>query len=50
MSETPNLDELREQCRKLLQLLENPEPGLVTWHLAVRDKLSDLAKWTVASE
>lgn len=40
MSETPNIDELRELSRKLAALIEDPQPGLATWRL----QLGEVAK------
>lgn len=30
-SETPNIDFLREEVNKLKYLLDNPQPGLMSW-------------------
>lgn len=45
MSETPNLDELRELSRKLQQMLENPEPGLMTWREYLHDICAQIGKF-----
>lgn len=34
--------DLREHIRKLLALLDSPEPGLFTWNRAVRERLLEL--------
>jgi len=42
---TPNLDELKELNRQLTMLLENPQPGLLTWRLHVWDVLEKIARF-----
>ena len=47
MSDTPNRDELLSLAKKLVALLEAPEPGLITWHDAVHrniDRIADFHK------
>lgn len=41
------LDNLRSLHAKLGGLLDDPQPGLVTWNIMVREVLLDLAKLTV---
>lgn len=31
------IDELKETCQRLVKILEDPQPGLFTWHMAVHD-------------
>ena len=31
MSDTPNLDELKELSRQLAEMMDDPHPGLFTW-------------------
>jgi hypothetical protein len=42
------LDELRELHMKLGQLLDDPQPGLATWRLALSQILLELAKYAGA--
>jgi len=43
MSDTPNLDELRDLNRRLTLLLSDPQPGLATWKLALAEVLCAIA-------
>ncbi len=42
-SETPNLDKMKAATEKLLELLQNPEPGLCLWHGAVEERVHEIA-------
>jgi len=46
MSNTPNLDELRELSKRLSVLLAEAHPGLITWQLALTGVLEKLAEVT----
>jgi len=37
-----DIKELRDQCDKVLKLLNDPHPGLVTWVIAVANNLKKL--------
>ena len=41
-----SLDELQEETEKLLSLLKNRHPGLVTWNDFMRERLQNLHKLT----
>lgn len=43
MSDTPNLDRLRELSRQLKELVDDPQPGLFTWREMLRDTLRKIA-------
>ncbi len=45
MENKSGLDELRELNRKLKQLLDDPQPGLYTWRMALRDIISEINKF-----
>lgn len=38
------LEKTKEMAQRLVDLLEDPHPGLLTWQMAVCDVLSDLAE------
>ena len=49
MSDSPNIDRLRDAAGRVYTMLKEPEPGLATWHLilgenavALRDLLLEL--------
>lgn len=39
-----NLDELQVEVEKLLSLLKDRQPGLVTWHMFIGERLKALKK------
>ena len=39
MTKQPSFDELKVTVANLNSLLQNPEPGLFTWHELVNEKL-----------
>jgi len=44
---TPNLEELKELNRQLTVLLEDPQPGITTWQIAlyrVIEKIGEFVK------
>ena len=41
-----NLDELQQETKKLLSLLENRQPGLMTWNEFLYERLQGLYKLT----
>ena len=41
-----NLDDLEEEAKKLLSLLENRQPGLMTWNGFMRERVESLHKLT----
>jgi len=43
VSDTPNLDALRERARVLSVMLADPHPGLVSWKLALASVIYDIA-------
>lgn len=50
MSETPNIDELRELSRKLAALIEDPQPGLATWRMQFAEMAKTMAGFWGAYE
>ena len=44
-SETPNLDELQKEVEKLLTLLKDRQPGLVSWHTFLQQRIDDISEW-----
>jgi len=51
MSNTPNLDYLKEEVRKLHALLDDPHPGLFTWREAYADQAKVLMEfWSDSAE
>lgn len=40
-----NIEYLLNQCNQLKALLEKPEPGLSTWHLAVNEIIKRIAEF-----
>ncbi len=36
---------LLESARRLVELLENPEGGCLTWHEAVHQRIDEIAAW-----
>jgi len=44
-STTPNLDELRELNRQLTMLLEDPQPGFLSWRLHLWNVLEKIAEF-----
>lgn len=45
MSDTPNLDELKEHVRKLSLLLKDPHPGLSTWCGFYAEQMQAISKF-----
>ena len=45
MSNTPGIDALREDARRLLGLLDDPHPGLHTWMLALSRRCMSIADY-----
>lgn len=42
---TPNLDYLREQVRKLKDLLDDPQPGLMSWCEAYGERMKAISNF-----
>jgi hypothetical protein len=40
-----NIEELLGHAKKLVSLLEEPEPGLFTWHEFVHEKIKAIAEF-----
>lgn len=38
-----NIDELKEEVKGLLHLLEDPHPGLMTWQQMVHNRIKKIA-------
>jgi hypothetical protein len=47
---TPVLDELTERIRQIHALLEDPQPGLITWNLMLGTKVNELVDWWTESD
>lgn len=45
MSDTPNLDELKELSRQLSGLMKDPQPGLATWNAMLTKVLKKIAEF-----
>lgn len=45
MSDTPNLDQLREYAHRLVGLVDDAHPGLVTWNEALVRVLRSIAEF-----
>ncbi len=45
MSDTPNIDELRGHAKALVTLLDDPQPGLMTWRVALAQVLVQIAEF-----
>ena len=43
---TPNIDELKTHVKNLLALLDDPEPGLFSWHGMVHERLKHIADFS----
>jgi hypothetical protein len=43
---TPNLEELKELNRQLTMLLEDPQPGLVMWQMALYRVIEKIAEFS----
>ncbi len=43
--ETPNLDYINLEIKKLAKLLENPEPGLVSWCLMYKETMVNIVSF-----
>lgn len=41
-----NIEELKELNQKLTSLLNDPQPGLITWHECVAEVLGEMAEIT----
>jgi len=44
-SDHPNIDMLREEARRLYELLENPQPGLFSWRAMVYGRINKIAEF-----
>lgn len=42
MSDHPNIDKLKEYTESLLELLNDPHPGLFTWREMLAKRLADI--------
>lgn len=40
-----NIDELKSHCEKLLNLLNDPHPGLLTWQEHVADRVKKISEF-----
>lgn len=45
MADTPNIDELRGHAKALVALLDDPQPGLMTWRTALYQVLKQIAEF-----
>ena len=45
MSDTPNIDELRQKLAALDRLLADPHPGLLAWQMAYNQRVHDLLEF-----
>lgn len=44
-----NLDELHAEVRKLLSLLDDRQPGLISWNMFLEERLKSIAKMIEAA-
>jgi len=49
MSDTPNLDELRNLNNRLTALLNDAETGMMSWHMALAEVLIGIRKFSPKS-
>ena len=42
MSDQTNIDWLREKVRQLKALLDDPQPGLSSWHMMYEKRMQDI--------
>ena len=49
-SATPNLDALHEEAERLMDLLNDPQPGLFGWREFLRRSLQAIAEYAPAPE
>jgi hypothetical protein len=45
MSDTPNLDKLRHLASVLTAMVNDPQPGLASWHFALSKVTKDIASF-----
>jgi hypothetical protein len=45
MSDTPNIDDLKDHATKLVKLLAEPEPGFSTWHIMLNERLAAVSQF-----
>ena len=48
MPEPSNIEILKEKLSKTLKLLDDPQPGLITWREDVDDVLRDLLRFIIS--
>lgn len=41
----PNIDQLRERARRLLVLLNTPQPGLISWNIEYQKVMREIAEF-----
>ena len=50
MSATPTLDRLTELVRQLHSLTNDAHPGLVSWQIALHERVKELVEWWTETE